>query len=197
MSIMYSFNRAYRAHPMPHQMEAMKMAQRTNSKQSAWFWAMIYAGVLAVFCAFIAALQLGYHYGMNAKVFAKFFGLETWNRMNGWILAPTGDNPKAGIALGVGLLFAMFLQRMRMTFPWWPFHPLGFAISANWEINLVWMPLLIAWVIKSVVFRYGGLKGFQRLLPLCFGLMLGQFTVGSIVNIIGIIHEIPTYMFWQ
>ncbi len=197
MSIMYSFNRAYRAHPMPHQMEAMKMAQRTNSKQSAWFWAMIYAGVLAIFCAFIAILQLGYHYGMNAKVFAKFFGFEAWNRMNGWVQAPTPANPKAGIALGVGLLIAVILQSMRMAFPWWPFHPLGFAISGNWEINLVWMPLFIAWMVKSVVFRYGGLQGFQRLLPLCYGLMLGQFTVGSIVNIIGIIHEIPTYMFWQ
>ena len=197
MSLFYSFNRAYRAHPMPQQMEAMKLAQRTNSKQSKWFWAMIYAGILGVFCAFVASLQLSYHYGMNAKISAKFFGMEAWNRMNGWIAAPTGANTKAGVAIGVGLIIAMLLQKMRMTFPWWPFHPLGFAISGNWEINLVWMPLLIAWVIKSIVFRYGGLRGFQRLLPLCYGLMLGQFTVGSIVNIIGIIHEIPTYMFWQ
>jgi hypothetical protein len=86
---------------------------------------------------------------------------------------------------------------MRLRFPAWPFHPLGFAVTASWEINLLWMPLFIAWAFKSLLLRYGGLKGFRNSLPFFFGLMLGQFFVGSIVNIIGIAMDLPTYQFWQ
>ena len=97
----------------------------------------------------------------------------------------------------MGFLFAIFLQSMRMKFMWWPFHPLGFAISGNWEMNLVWMPLMIAWVIKSLVIKYGGHKAYSKGTPIFLGLILGQFVVGSILNIVSIALHIPSYMFWQ
>jgi hypothetical protein len=86
---------------------------------------------------------------------------------------------------------------MRVRFPWWPFHPLGYAVTSSWEINLVWMPLFIAWLVKLVLLRYTGLPGFRRALPFFFGLMIGQFVVGSLFNIYGIVVELPTYQFWQ
>ncbi|HZP84499.1 MAG TPA: DUF6784 domain-containing protein, partial [Chthonomonadaceae bacterium] len=88
------------------------------------------------------------------------------------------------------------LQFMRVRFTWWPFHPLAFAITSDWMINLVWLPLCIAWVLKIVILRYGGRGGFQRSIPFFLGLMLGQFVVGSLWNIYGIIMQVPTYQFW-
>jgi hypothetical protein len=70
-------------------------------------------------------------------------------------------------------------------------------VTSSWEINLVWMPLFIAWVLKLVLLRYTGLPGFRRSIPFFFGLMLGQFVVGSLWNIWGIAMELPTYQFWQ
>ena len=81
--------------------------------------------------------------------------------------------------------------------PWWPLHPLAFAVSSSWEINLVWGPLFLAWLFKSLLLRYGGRGGFQRSLPFFMGLMLGQFVVGSLWNIYGILRDLPTYQFWQ
>jgi hypothetical protein len=91
----------------------------------------------------------------------------------------------------------MFLQWMRVQFAWWPFHPLAFAVTSSWEINLVWLPLFIAWLFKTIILRYSGRKGLQKSMPFFFGLMLGQFVVGSILNIWGIIFQMPTYQFWQ
>ena len=35
-------------------------------------------------------------------------------------------------------------RAMRVRFTWWPFHPLAYAVTSAWEMNLVWMPLFIA-----------------------------------------------------
>jgi hypothetical protein len=55
----------------------------------------------------------------------------------------------------------------------------------------------LAWILKTLILRYGGRGGFQRSLPFFIGLMIGQFVVGSLWNIYGILREVPTYQFWQ
>jgi hypothetical protein len=64
-------------------------------------------------------------------------------------------------------------------------------------MNLVWMPLLIAWILKTLIVKYGGHKTYQAATPIFLGLIVGQFVVGSILNIVSIILHIPSYMFWQ
>ena len=59
--------------------------------------------------------------------------------------------PRATMAMGVGFLFCTLLFLARLRFPWWPFHPIGYAVSSSYVINLVWMPLFIAWVAKSLI----------------------------------------------
>ena len=79
---------------------------------------------------------------------------------------------------GVGFGIAMLLQALRMRLPWWPFHPLGYAVTSSWEINLVWMPLFIAWVLKVVILRYSGRRLYEYLLPFFTGLIVGESLFG-------------------
>ena len=195
MTIFFWFNRAYRYHPMPHQLEGFKIAERTDSSYKRYFWAMMLAGAFGAAAGFWAMLHLNYQYGATAK--AGTFGPEAYDRLTGWLNNPQRPSVPKALAIVVGLAVAFFLEAMRLRFPAWPFHPLGFAVTASWEINLVWMPLFIAWLCKLLILRYGGLKGFRDSLPFFFGLMLGQFFVGSVVNIIGIVLDVPTYQFWQ
>jgi len=196
LSFFFWFNRAYRCHPMPHQLEAFKLAEHTHSSFRAWFWGMGLATLLGSLAAFWAMLHLNYDYGAVAKSRGSF-GSEAYDRLASWLSNPQPPNFSAILAIGVGLGVASFLQYMRTRFPWWPFHPLGFAVTSSWEINLVWMPLLLAWLLKVVLLRYGGLQGFRKSLPFFFGLILGQFVIGSLGNLIGILMELPTYQFWQ
>jgi hypothetical protein len=85
---------------------------------------------------------------------------------------------------------------MRFRHVGWPFHPLGFAIAGSYEMSVIWLPLMIAWILKALIVRYGGHRIYQRVLPAFIGLVLGQFVVGSLVNIISIILHVPSYMFW-
>jgi hypothetical protein len=194
-SLFFWFNRAYRAHPMPHQLEGFKLAEQSRSALRPWFWALLLAGVVGTIAGFWAMLHLMYDYGATSK--AGTFGPEAYRQLEGWLKNPKPTNTTAMYAILAGAGIAFFLQAMRIRFPWWPFHPLGFAVTSSWEINLVWMPLFIAWVVKIVLLRYTGLQGFRRSIPFFFGLILGQFVIGSLWNILGIALEIPTYQFWQ
>jgi hypothetical protein len=189
------FNRAYRGHPMPHQLEGFKLAEQSRSAQRPWFWALLLASAFGALAGFWAMLHLMYDYGATAK--SGSFGSEAYRTLEGWLKNPQPSNDTAMKAILVGATCAFFLQAMRVRFPWWPFHPLGYAVTSSWEINLVWMPLFLAWVLKLVLLRYTGLPGFRRSLPFFFGLILGQFVVGSLWNLWGIAMELPTYQFWQ
>lgn len=189
------FNRAYRNHPMPHQMEAMRMQDRVGSRNWGLAQAIMIATVVAIISSFWTSLHMYYDLGASAK--AHMFSGESYYKLASWIVAPQGTNWYALSAIGVGCAFGLFLQTMRMRYMWWPFHPLGFAISGNWEMNLVWMPLLIAWLLKTAIVKWLGDKTYQRAAPIFLGLILGQFVVGSILNIVSIALHIPSYMFWQ
>ena len=195
-SLYFWFTRAYRGHPMPIQLEAFKVAEQTRTQYRQWYNAMLVMGTVAVFIGFWAMLYIMYIYGAEAKS-AFTFGAEPYDTLQGWLSDPSRGNYGQFLAIVMGLSFAAFLQFMRTRFPWWPFHPLAYAVSSSWEINLVWMPLFIAWILKSLILRYGGRGGFQKALPFFIGLMLGQFVIGSMLNIWGICAGIPTYQFWE
>jgi hypothetical protein len=198
MSLYYWFNRAYRAHPMPVQMEAFRLAELSGRRgeMRKWFGALMLAGVFGMLCAFWATLTCYYHYGAQAKIQFSF-GAESWDRYVGWMKGFQPSSPRFPAAIAIGYLFATFLQVMRVRYSWWPFHPLAYAVTSSWEINLLWLSLFIAWLIKSILLRYGGVGRYQQSLPLFYGLILGQFVYGSLLNIWGIFAKVPTYQFWQ
>lgn len=197
-SLFFWFNRAYRGHPMPVQLEAFKMAEQTGAMRETrrWFWVLLLAGAAGMLCAFWAMLVCYYHFGALAKV-QMTFGPEAWNRYAGWLKQPQGPNVRVAAATVIGFCFAGFLQLMRVRFSGWPFHPLAYAVSGSWEMNLLWTPLLIAWILKALLLRYGGVQVYRASLPFFYGLILGQFIPGSLLNIWGIFSGTPTYQFWQ
>lgn len=195
-ALFFWFNRAYRSHPMPHQLESYKLAEQSNADYRKWTKALMVMGPLAVFITFWAILYLMYDYGAEGKS-RMTFGAEAYNQLNTWIKTPENAKVPEFMAVWIGFAQALLLQWLRIRLPWWPLHPLAFAVTSSWEINLVWGPLFLAWVFKSLILRYGGRGGFQRSLPFFVGLMLGQFFVGSLWNIYGIARGLPTYQFWQ
>ncbi|HLK57707.1 MAG TPA: DUF6785 family protein [Chthonomonadaceae bacterium] len=195
-ALFFWFNRAYRSHPMPHQLEGFKLAEQSRTEYRKWSMAMLILGSIAVFVAFWAILHLMYHYGAEAKSKLSF-GAEPFNKLEGWLKTPQHGKFEEFLSICIGFGIAFLLQFLRMRFPWWPLHPLAFAVTSSWEINLVWGPLFLAWIFKSLILRYGGRGGFQKALPFFIGLMLGQFVVGSLWNIYGIWRDFPTYQFWQ
>lgn len=75
----------------------------------------------------------------------------------------------------VGVVVALFLSYMRSAFFWWPLHPLGYALCISWTMSVFWFSCLVAWLLKSVVLRYGGMKLYIKARPWFLGMILGEF----------------------
>ncbi len=198
LSLLFWFNRAYRAHPMPVQLEAFKIADSSGIRLSHMAIALTIAAFLGVFAAFWAQVHGYYSYGIAAKMsgVATIFGREPFQRLQGWLVSPRPTQwPRVGAYI-VGLGFTWLLMFMRVNFANWPFHPVGYAISSSWSMNCLWLPIFIAWLAKLLITRYGGYRSFQAAIPFALGLVLGEFVVGSLWCIIGIVLQIDTYSFW-
>jgi len=198
MTQYFWFNRAYRSHAMPIQLEAFKMAEQTGMAFRPLTFVLIGASLIGTLSAFWANIHGYYTYGMSAKMsfVGRYFGVEPYNRLQSWISAPQPPNLNMDIAYLVGLAFTLALMALRVRFVWWPFHPVGYAVSSSWSMNCLWMPILIAWAIKVLVTRYAGPKAFHRVIPVALGLILGEFIVGSLWCLLGIGLQRSTYAFW-
>lgn len=193
LGIHYWFNRAYRSHPMPHQMEAMKMQDHVAGTSKGVVPAVMLAALVGAVASFWSLLHIYYDLGAAAE--AGRFNVDTFAKLQSWLTVPQRPQWTTVPAIGAGLVFAFFLQTMRMRYVSWPFHPLGYAVSGSWQMNLVWMPLLIAWVLKTTITKYGGHKEYQRFMPVSLGFILADFVVISILNIVSIALRIPCYRF--
>ena len=189
-SLVFCFNRAYRGNTMPHQLEGLKLAERSRSSSQRIAIAMLLAMVLSPFAAFWGALHIGYEHG----------AIEVWsgsvfNRTQNWLTNPMPVNIPSLVAMVCGLLFAFGLTLVRLRFFWWPLYPIGYAISGTWAVNFFWFSVFISYFIKLAILRFGGVRTFRRVAPFFLGLILGEFLVGSVWGLLGIFLQKPMYRF--
>ncbi len=195
----YWFNRAYRSLAMPHMLEGFAMAHRHRFRDGPVMWAVVLGGVLGTLATFLALAYFGYQGGAEAKMagHATGFGWEAFNRLRGWLGDRTAPKPAAmGGAVG-GLLFAGLLHQLTIRFIWWPLHPLGFAIAGSYSMATMWCPMLIAWVLKVTVLRFGGQRGYMRAVPFFIGLLIGDYVLGCAWPIAGWVLGRSMYSFQQ
>ena len=145
-SMFYGFNRAYRSHPMPIQLESYKITERVGGRYRPMFAAMMLAIAVGAVCGFWANIDQGYRYGASVKIappnVMMIFGSEPWDRMKGWITTPLSVQQQYNTrtAIAVGLCFTLVMNMLRMRLPWFPFHPVGYAVSGSWSLSLLWLP---------------------------------------------------------
>ena len=76
------------------------------------------------------------------------------------------------------------LTYVRVRFVWWPIHPLGFAVFEYRLMSFIWLSVMVAWMIKTTVLKYGGPKLYNRTKPFFLGLITGQICVSGVWLII-------------
>ena len=195
MSAMYWFNRGYRCHPMPNQLEAMKLGETAKIKQSSILWMLVIAFAWGTLAAYWANLHVTFAEGASSKAvgFKQWVGNESYDRLGGWLQTPTRVNATQLLYVGIGFLLVLFMRLMRGKFLWWPFHPVGYVIAETGAMGWLWCPTFVGWLIKLVTLRYGGMGAYRRGIPLFIGLILGDYVVSSVWSVVGLWLHIPTY----
>jgi hypothetical protein len=89
------------------------------------------------------------------------------------------------VAAGGVVGLAVALLRLRLV--WFPLHPLGFVLANAWATSVIWFAIFAAWLLKTVVMRYGGLRLYRAALPLFLGMVLGEGFTAVVWAFIGAI----------
>jgi hypothetical protein len=183
--------RAHYSDIMPHQLEGFNLSDRAKINGRGVVTAMLIATVFGTLVAFWVLLDTGYRYWPAG------FGWESFNRLQSWLSYSTPPD-MAGVGFFVyGLLFGIFLMFMRTRFIWWPLHPAGYAVSSTYGLRDWWSMFLLTWIIKRLILKFGGLRMHRKVMPLFFGMILGEFAVGSLWAILGVVIKKTTFNFTQ
>lgn len=195
----FSLTRAHRSDTMPAGLEGLQMARMRGLESRRMLYAIMLAVLVGTLSVFWAFAHQGYHLGAAAKMSdAVSMPQQGMERTASWIdgTQDARTNIPACFAMAAGCLVTLGLLLCRLRFFGFPLHPLGFAISSSWAIHLVWVPLLIAWLLKGLTMRYGGLRAYRQFLPFFLGLILGDCIVGSFWGLMSLVLGIRTYNFF-
>ena len=186
------FNRTYRQHPMGHEMESYAFAEKVGRPPRSMTWIIMAALVTGITVGLLTTMQMYYRYGPPYPGWPSPMGAgaEGWSMMTDWATNPRP--PQATVigpmAVSAGIVLALAFARNA----WFgfPLHPIGYAFASSYAMEYIWAVVLLTWLIKTLVVRYGGLKLYRRSLPFFFGMILAdcviQLTWGVIINVLGI-----------
>ncbi|MCG9128614.1 hypothetical protein JT359_13530 [Candidatus Poribacteria bacterium] len=181
-SFLYGFTRNYRSQPMPNQLEGFKLAEKGSINNKQLLWVMWGSSVIGLLIGFVAFLHAGYLHGSIGI----WRGQEAFNDLQRWLTIPSETEWRHLGYFGFGVILTLCTLLMRIKFLWWQLHPLAYPLAGNWNFGRLWFPVFLAWVIKSILVRHGGIGAYRKTLPLFLGMMLGEFIMGSIWAILGL-----------
>jgi len=184
------FDWDWRTCAMPYHMEALKIASSAGLKNRDMVKAILFASGLSIIATFFALLVL--YYSQGAESGKLDFYRTRWAAMpigllRTWVDSAAGAN-WAELAGGVaGAAMVIILSWCRTRWLWWPFHPVGYALSPTWTPVWLWCPLFVVWLAKSLILRYGGNRLYRRGIPLAIGLILGDYVVTALLGLLGLV----------
>ena len=63
-------------------------------------------------------------------------------------------------------------------------------------MNPFWFSIFVGWAVKAAVVRAGGLRAYQRSIPLFLGMILGEFLVDGGFSLAGTLLRVRTYIWY-
>ena len=186
---------SFRTHPMPDQLEAFKLAERTGVRNRTMFIVLVIASLVGILSSLILYPYAIYREGVAAgseQIHAG--GADTYNFLSSWLVNPKPMDWLATTVLGGTFAANLGIMFLRSRFVWCPLHPAGYVIGvAPGTTDVIWFPLLIAMVTKWVVLRNGGIKAYRRAIPFFIGLVLGEALMGCFWPLLSLILRSAVY----
>lgn len=176
----------------PAMANALKI--RSDMKMQRWRFHVAVATAIAIsiVVAVVTELLLAYSAGadqMNSWFYSQFPKLSTF----GFIASSAGAPPAASAAetgwmLTGGIAMALLLYLRRMCF-WLP-HPIGMIMLVNPLMQAYWFSILIGWICKSLVSKYGSKELYGRVRGFFLGLIFGELALVALTILCSWIFDV-------
>jgi hypothetical protein len=166
---------------MACQLEGFKLADVGKLRGRRVGLALAAGATVTVLLAFVWTLATYYRHGFEAlpigqrstsmvgsQVYWSYFDLVDAYNM------AAGPDWRGISAMGAGALVTFALAGLRARFLWFPLHPVGYLAANCWGMHINWLSFFLGWMLNALITKYGGLTLYRRLLPLFFGLIIGD-----------------------
>jgi hypothetical protein len=188
ISLSYSWAAEMRTTVMASVANGLKLAHSGGLRSRRLFWAIVLAIVVGMSGAAWITLHLNYTYGgINLRQFGvpaiayRFLEDKLHNPVGWEHIRPRLFFTFVGAGI-MGLL--IYLQHH---FLWWPLHYIGLPVGDSWVMGWAWFSVFLGWMIKAVIFRFSGTRGYQAYKPLFLGFIAGQLMGGALWMVVDIV----------
>ena len=181
---------------MPGLVQSYKMSDAGPLPRRGLTWALAGAIVIALVSSYWSYLRLMYRHG-GLTLNSWFTTYYANNLYSNWTasLIQHGEKPapEAALLMIVGALTMWLIMAMHRTFLWWPFHPIGYVMGASWPMINFWFPIMLGWLAKGLVLRFGGFRVYRNLLPGFLGLIFAEFFSAGLWVVVDFITGVKGY----
>ena len=140
--------------------------------------------IVGIGTAIVYSLYLGYTYGaynFNDYPFTRY----PPGAYNGLVTALKAEETWEVeryyfLLLGIAIYAAVSVMRYR--FSWWPLAPIGMVVPPTHAVHSMFA-IFVAWGVKTVILRIGGVELYRRLRPFFLGFLVGH-ALGVLVSYI-------------
>ena len=191
-SMLFFLSRGFFFSSTAYPLEGYKASETLKSSARDIAVAGLVAVALGLMMAWWMHLDTYYEYGGNVVESGGVSGgprtgltIREYQATAADLIKPSRPDNSRRAAVAVGAVIAGVLGLARSVHLRFPLHPLGYAMAAAYSYQ-IWGGFFVVWVLKSLIFKLGGVRMYKRLTPAFIGLALGHFfTMGIAWAIIG------------
>ncbi|MCY3772304.1 MAG: hypothetical protein OXG98_09835 [Gemmatimonadetes bacterium] len=93
-----------------------------------------------------------------------------------WIRNADQLQPPEFLFMALGGVAMLVMTALSYRFPGWPLAPVGFTVAFADVTRLLMFSLFLAWLIKMLLMRIGGVTVYRRAQPFAWGVLVGYST---------------------
>lgn len=93
-----------------------------------------------------------------------------------WIRNANQLQPPEFLFMALGGVIMLVMTALTYRFPGWPLAPVGFTVAFADVTRLLMFSLFLAWFIKMLLLRIGGVTFYRRAQPFAWGVLVGYTT---------------------
>ncbi len=199
LSLSFAWAADIRTFVMAQAATGLKLSEVTRLESRRLLGVILVAIGTTLCGSIIAVLQIAYGFGGINLSGWQFIGLPSF--AGNWVSQNINNSQPIQFwhlgftAIGSGIMAVLSMLKAR--FIGFPIHPIGLTLGFTHPIRNIWFSVFVAWLLKTIILKYGGATLYRQLRPFFLGLVLGTFgsagfwlIISSITGVNGLIFTL-------
>jgi hypothetical protein len=160
---------------MPPLVHAARLGDHLHARRGRLAWAVGLSLIVGVFVTVGYSLFLGYTrgaYNFDDYPFTRY-PPRVYDALVKTLKNDVTWERERYLFFPLGVALYALLNFLRYRFPWWPLHPIGLIVPPTHAVHSMFS-LFVAWGVKIVLLRVGGVGLYRRCRPFFLGLIVGH-----------------------